>query len=635
MDAAINRFKELLGDRRLLIVVDDVWNGAHLRPFLEGGLNCARLITTRFTTALPERTERTLVDAMQVKEAIDLLRPAAPQQAVDALTKLAARLGEWPLLLKLAGAMLKERETLGEKLEEALLWVNRALDRHGVTAFDASDPEARDQAVSMTLNASLGRLRNTDRQLFAELAVFPEDVEIPLATLEVLWDLDTFDVEERCQRFFQGGLLWSLDLTTRRMRLHDVIRAYLRSPDVDLKVLDSKLVEAYRLRCSGVWHNVNDDGYIIDWLPSHLFGAGRHDELRELIFDLRWMQSKLSARNTTALIADIALIHYNQEAEQLSRALRMSGHIVSLDLDQLPAQLLGRLSPESGTQIERLLDQAHSSLDPSILVPVIKQHLLSPGPLRQTFQGHSEGVWGALLLDDDRRALSWADDHTLRFWDLESGESRALKGHSEGVTGALLLDDGRHALSWSNDHTLRLWDLDSGESRALKGHSEGVAGALLLDDNRRALSWSRDHTLRLWDLGSGESRVLEGHTYMVAGALLLDDGRRALSWAKKKYRTLDDQTLYLWDLESGGSRTLDGHTDEITGALLLDDGRRALSWSDDDGPLRLWDLESGESSVLEGHSTNVTSASLLDDGRRALSWSRDRTLRLLGSEEQR
>ena len=183
---------------------------------------------------------------MQVKEAIDLLRPKAPAEAIEALTALAQRLGEWPLLLKLAGAMLRRRERLGQELDDAITWVNRALERKGVTAFDAHEAKQRDQAVSKTLDASLEQLDGNERRLFADLAVFPEDVEIPLATLEVLWGLDAFDTEERCQRFFEAGLLWGLDLIARRLRLHDMVRAYLRPPNIDLQPLDTKLVEAYR-----------------------------------------------------------------------------------------------------------------------------------------------------------------------------------------------------------------------------------------------------------------------------------------------------------------------------------------------------------------------------------------------------
>jgi len=55
------------------------------------------------------------------------------------------------------------------------------------------------------------------------------------------------------------------------------------------------------------------------------------------------------------------------------------------------------------------------------------------------------------------RRVSWAQDNTLRLWDLETGTAQTFEGHNGSVYGALLLPDGRRALSWSKDNTLRLW----------------------------------------------------------------------------------------------------------------------------------------------------------------------------------
>jgi WD40 repeat protein len=84
--------------------------------------------------------------------------------------------------------------------------------------------------------------------------------------------------------------------------------------------------------------------------------------------------------------------------------------------------------------------------------------------------------------------------------------------------GALLTQDERRILSWSFDHTLRLWDVATGQQigPAMK-HDGTVVGALLTQDERRILSWSGDHTLRLWDAGWPRGNLLE-----VACALIED-----------------------------------------------------------------------------------------------------------------
>ena len=45
---------------------------------------------------------------------------------------------------------------------------------------------------------------------------------------------------------------------------------------------------------------------------------------------------------------------------------------------------------------------------------------LSDGAAQQHFVGHSDWIRGLELIDE-RRLLSWSDDHDLRLWDLESG----------------------------------------------------------------------------------------------------------------------------------------------------------------------------------------------------------------------
>ncbi len=625
--AATSRFKELLAERHLLLVIDDVWNQAHLRPFLEGGSNCARLITTRFATVIPSNASQTMVDAMQLDEAIGLLRPDAAPDADDALENLAKRLGQWPLLLKLAGAMLRRREMLGSCLDDALRWVNKALDRKGVTAFDAYDVKQRDQAVSKTLDASLDQLDDDERQLFVDLAVFPEDVDVPLATLELLWGLDDFETEEYCQRFFELGLLWSLDVVAQCLRLHDVVRAYLRAPDDDPRSFDAKLVTAYRERCGGAWYNAPDDGYVLEWLPSHLVGAGKHDELAKLLFDLRWLKRKLVGCGIDELIADAMLVCDDDEVDQLSRALRLSAHVLCHQPEQLPAQLIGRLDRTGGKRSGNLIAQAENSKPCDGLIPLGKRYLISSGPLIRIFQDHSSWVRGAVLLENDKCALSWSDDHTLRLWDLYSGQSQELEGHTDRIMGAVILSDGKRALSWSDDRTLRHWCLDSGQSMKLNGHSDMIEGAAIVDNGKGALSWSSDNTLRLWDLESGRSRELSGHRDSIKGAVILDDGKHALSWSF-------DNTLRLWDLGSGRSQELEGHSEAVEGATLLDDGKRVLSWSSDN-TLRLWDLGSGRSKELRGHKDSVEGAVILDNGKRALSWSQDSALRLWDIESGR
>ena len=73
IEAATAMLVDLLVDRDILIVIDDVWDAAHLRPFVQGGSRCARVITTRVVDAVPVGASRVDVDAMRQDEALALV----------------------------------------------------------------------------------------------------------------------------------------------------------------------------------------------------------------------------------------------------------------------------------------------------------------------------------------------------------------------------------------------------------------------------------------------------------------------------------------------------------------------------------------------------------------------------------
>ncbi|MBL8132494.1 MAG: TIR domain-containing protein, partial [Anaerolineae bacterium] len=83
LEAAKTRLRELLADRDILMVIDDVWHADHLHVFLQGGERTARLITTRMGETLPAGARRVDVNQMTGGEAFDLLAYGLPGEAVE------------------------------------------------------------------------------------------------------------------------------------------------------------------------------------------------------------------------------------------------------------------------------------------------------------------------------------------------------------------------------------------------------------------------------------------------------------------------------------------------------------------------------------------------------------------------
>src|SRR5262249_46651181 len=69
---AAEHLAEAIGEARILLVIDDVWREAQLRPFLRGAPNCVRLVTTRLPQVLPRSHVSIAVDEMRADEALNL-----------------------------------------------------------------------------------------------------------------------------------------------------------------------------------------------------------------------------------------------------------------------------------------------------------------------------------------------------------------------------------------------------------------------------------------------------------------------------------------------------------------------------------------------------------------------------------
>jgi hypothetical protein len=86
--------------------------------------------------------------------------------------------------------------------------------------------------------------------------------------------------------------------------------------------------------------------------------SGRKDDLRRLLLDLNYLEAKLFATNTNALIADYDYLPENKDLRTVQSAIRLSAHVLVRDCRQLAGQLTGRLLGNKTPSIQVLLNQA-------------------------------------------------------------------------------------------------------------------------------------------------------------------------------------------------------------------------------------------------------------------------------------
>jgi hypothetical protein len=76
-------------------------------------------------------------------------------------------------------------------------------------------------------------------------------------------------------------------------------------------------------------------------LAHHLVRAGREQDLRNLLLDFDWLQSKLDATEPNALIADYEYLPDDPDPRLVQDAIRLSAHHLAGDKTQLAGQVLG------------------------------------------------------------------------------------------------------------------------------------------------------------------------------------------------------------------------------------------------------------------------------------------------------
>ena len=270
------------------------------------------------------------------------------------------------------------------------------------------------------IEVSVESLEPEEQRRYLELAVFPEDTEVPEAALQLLWGLDEYDTQDLADHFADRSLA---RLNAGRLGLHDLQHDFAVKRAGDLMALHGKLLDAYKKRCPDGWHTGPNDGYFFQHLAYHLLHSGRKEELKDLALDLRWLEARLEKTDLTSLISDFDLLPEDEELRLCRDCLRLSSHVLLRNSSQLAGQLLGRMQHLSLPGINSLIKQAKADKDRPWLRPMTASLTPPGGPLITNFGGPCWlGSMAVALTPDGRRAVSASHDKTLKVWDLESGK---------------------------------------------------------------------------------------------------------------------------------------------------------------------------------------------------------------------
>jgi hypothetical protein len=225
----------LLRKKRMLLLVDDVWETEHAAPFQQArGSECALLITTREASVanalaptpdavynLPVLTED---NALKLLAA---LAPAVVAQHRDECLELVRSLECLPLALQVAGHTLNVEAAMGWGVTELLKDL-----REGSKLLAEKAPADRidletgiTPTVTALLQKSTDRLDEHTREYFAYLGAFaPKPATFDLAAMKAVWQVE--DARPLVRELTNRGLL---EPVGGRFQMHALLVAHARA----------------------------------------------------------------------------------------------------------------------------------------------------------------------------------------------------------------------------------------------------------------------------------------------------------------------------------------------------------------------------------------------------------------------
>ncbi|GGS06310.1 MULTISPECIES: ATP-binding protein [Streptomyces] len=212
-------YRQVLADRRCLLVLDNARDEAQVRPLLPGAGAGMVLVTSRRMLTGLESVHRLTLDELSPVEASAFLTALVGRERAEAdpgaLAEVAGHCGNLPLALRVAGNWLATRTGWSvRRLADRLALEERRLDT--LTAGDLQLPAA--------FNLSYRQLTPAAARMFRLLSLV-DGPDAGAAGAARLTGQSLFDAEDTLEELVETGLLGT---DRDRYRFHDLLRLYAR-----------------------------------------------------------------------------------------------------------------------------------------------------------------------------------------------------------------------------------------------------------------------------------------------------------------------------------------------------------------------------------------------------------------------
>ncbi|XP_027627109.1 NACHT domain- and WD repeat-containing protein 1 isoform X1 [Tupaia chinensis] len=259
-------------------------------------------------------------------------------------------------------------------------------------------------------------------------------------------------------------------------------------------------------------------------LPYHLLHSGRLEELKqEVLGNMSWISCRGMSGGIECLLDDFDMCAPHVDSPEVSlirEALQLCRPAVELrgmDKSILYTELLARLhffATSHPALVGQLCQQAQSWFrvcPHPVLVPLIGFLQPPGGPLRATLTGCHKGITAMAWGPEEKLLVVGTQDGIVAVWDMEEQQVvHVLTGHTGEVRYVNVFAEGTLALSASKDHTLRLWDLLTGQEKftiwdgGSKTATEPQIWSVHVDETKKVVYSAHSSKISAWRLETAE-----------------------------------------------------------------------------------------------------------------------------------
>lgn len=235
-DEAVTELAGILQNRKMLLIVDDVWVAEHGALFQKvQGINCGLLFTTRLpkvANALAQ-TEQAIykLPVLKASDALKLMRILAPDvvsRYKKECLELLKNLEYLPLAIHVAARLLREELRNDWGVEDLIKEI-----QDGAAVIKAQAPPNRIEGeniptVTALLQKSTDMLDEKTCECFAILGAFaPKPATFDLNAMEAVWEVD--NPKPIAKKLIDYGLLEPVGIGSGRYQMHALLVAHARS----------------------------------------------------------------------------------------------------------------------------------------------------------------------------------------------------------------------------------------------------------------------------------------------------------------------------------------------------------------------------------------------------------------------